>query len=457
MTSNGKKIKADFTEGSIIVSILKMGLPSMFGFLSQNIYALVDTYWVSKLPEEEAAVAALTFFSTILWMFFSFNQLVGPGSVAIISRRYGEKKYDLVEKAIKETLFLKLFFGFLFGIIGYFTVDEMLFIMGARDMAFTLGVGYGKIMFLGMGIMYATYSIFTAMRGIAHPQMAMILMIGSNILNMILDPLFIFGYFGLPAMGVEGAAYASVISYSLTFIIGMYLFHFDYTSVKLKFKSNVKISLDSMWTLLKIGLPAWAGSMSFSAARLIIMPLIATFGTSVVAAYGIGNQITSVGIMILVGIGLGLSSLIGHNIGSGKMERAKKTADQAIYLSVGLMIFFGIVTFIFSGQLIRLFFESEETIRIGSIMLKIFAVGYPFYGIFFMVEEIHMGVGLNMPTMIMNIIHSWILEVIPIYFLTQYFGFSEVAIWWIISGAGAITSLLFYWYYKRGKWLTVKV
>ena len=457
MTSNGKKIKADFTEGSIIVSILKMGLPSMFGFLSQNIYALVDTYWVSKLPEEEAAVAALTFFSTILWMFFSFNQLVGPGSVAIISRRYGEKKYDLVEKAIKETLFLKLFFGFLFGIIGYFTVDEMLFIMGARDMAFTLGVGYGKIMFLGMGIMYPTYSIFTAMRGIAHPQMAMILMIGSNILNMILDPLFIFGYFGLPAMGVEGAAYASVISYSLTFIIGMYLFHFDYTSVKLKFKSNVKISLDSMWTLLKIGLPAWAGSMSFSAARLIIMPLIATFGTSVVAAYGIGNQITSVGIMILVGIGLGLSSLIGHNIGSGKMERAKKTADQAIYLSVGLMIFFGIVTFIFSGQLIRLFFESEETIRIGSIMLKIFAVGYPFYGIFFMVEEIHMGVGLNMPTMIMNIIHSWILEVIPIYFLTQYFGFSEVAIWWIISGAGAITSLLFYWYYKRGKWLTVKV
>ena len=115
MNSTGQKKKADFTEGSIIGSILKMGLPSMFGFLSQNIYALVDTYWVSRLPEEEAAVAALTFFSTILWMFFSFNQLVGPGSVAIISRRYGEKEYELVEKAIKETLFLKLFFGFLFG------------------------------------------------------------------------------------------------------------------------------------------------------------------------------------------------------------------------------------------------------------------------------------------------------------------------------------------------------
>ncbi|MEA1979814.1 MAG: MATE family efflux transporter [candidate division Zixibacteria bacterium] len=457
MNSNGQKKKADFTEGSIIGSILKMGLPSMFGFLSQNIYTLVDTYWVSRLPEEEAAVAALTFFGTILWMFFSFNQLVGPGSVAVISRRYGEKEYELVEKAIKETLFLKLFFGFLFGIIGYFTVDEMLLLMGAKDLAFTLGVEYGKIMFLGMGIMFATYSIFTAMRGVANPQMAMILMIGSNVLNMILDPIFIFGYYSFPAMGVEGAAYASVVSFSLTFIIGMYLFYFDYTSVRLKLKSTVKISLKSMWKLLKIGIPAWAGSMSFSGARLIIMPLIATFGTNVVAAYGIGNQITALGIMILVGIGLGLSSLIGHNIGSGKIERAKKTADQAIYLSVGLMIFFGVISFIFSSQIIKLFFEAEETVRIGTIMLKIFAVGYPFLGMFFMVEEIHMGVGLNTPTMIMNIIHSWIFEVIPIYFLTQYLGYSEVAIWWIITIAGTITSLMFYWYYKRGRWLTVKV
>ena len=105
-----EKKRADYTEGSIIGSIMKMGLPSMFGFLSQNIYSFVDTYWVSRLPEKEAGVAAVTFFATILWFFFSFNQLVGPGSVAIISRRYGEKDYDNAEKAIKETLLLKLVF-----------------------------------------------------------------------------------------------------------------------------------------------------------------------------------------------------------------------------------------------------------------------------------------------------------------------------------------------------------
>ena len=84
------KQRADYTEGSVIASILKMGLPSMFGFLSQSIYTFADTFWVSRLPSNEAGVAAITFFANILWVFFAFNHLVGPGSVAVISRRYGE-------------------------------------------------------------------------------------------------------------------------------------------------------------------------------------------------------------------------------------------------------------------------------------------------------------------------------------------------------------------------------
>ena len=98
--ATNKKAKTDFTEGSVIGSIVKMGLPSMIGFLSGHLYSLADMYWLANLPERETAVAAVTIFSNILWFFFSFNQLVGPGSVAIISRRYGEKEYDRAETAI---------------------------------------------------------------------------------------------------------------------------------------------------------------------------------------------------------------------------------------------------------------------------------------------------------------------------------------------------------------------
>ncbi|MEA3297618.1 MAG: MATE family efflux transporter [candidate division Zixibacteria bacterium] len=457
MNDNKGKNHADYTEGSIFGSILKMGLPSMFGFLSQNIYSLVDTYWVSKLPGEESGVAAITFFATILWMFFSFNNLVGPGSVAIISRRYGEKQYDLAEKAIKETLILKLFIGFLFGIIGYFYVDIMLGFLGAEGAALSEGIAYGRIMFLGMGIMYATYSIYTALRGIANPQMAMILMLASNILNMVLDPLLMFGYWGFPALGIEGAALASVTSYSLTFIVGMFLLYGNYTNVKLHISGKASVAVESMWKIIRIGIPAWLGRLSFSSARLVITPLIAAFGTKVVAAYGVGNQVTHFGIMVLVGIGLGLSSLIGHNVGSGKLERAKKTADQAIWLGVGVMCFFGLVVFVFASQIMGIFFDNPETIGYGVEMLRVFAVGFPFMGAFMMIGEIHLGVGLNSPTMVMDVIHSWVLEVGPILLLTTFLGFDQTAIWWTITFAGTVSSIIFYIYYKRGRWLTVRV
>ncbi len=457
MTEPIEKQRKDYTEGSILTSIMKMGLPSMFGFLSQNIYSLVDTYWVSRLPEKEAGVAAVTFFATILWVFFSFNQLVGPGSVAIISRRYGEKDYDNTEKAIKETLFLKLFFGVLFGVVGYFFVDKMLLLMGAEGQALTEGIAYGQVMFVGMAIMFATYSIYTAMRGVANPHMAMYLMLASNLMNMILDPILMFGYFGLPAMGIRGAAVASVGSYAITLAVGLLFFYGDFTNVKLHLKGKVGMSVASMWKMVRIGVPAWLGDMSFSGARLIITPMIAAFGTNVVAAYGVGNQVSHFGIMVLVGIGLGLSSLIGHNLGGKKFDRAKKTADQAILIGIGIMTFFGVVTFLFAGHIMKMFFDNAETIAYGVTMLKILALCFPFLGVYMMVSEIHMGVGLNSPAMVVNIVHSWGLEVLPILVLTQFLGFNQDAIWWTITGAGVLASMGFYIYYRRGRWLTVEV
>ncbi|UCD63275.1 MAG: MATE family efflux transporter [Candidatus Zixiibacteriota bacterium] len=457
MANVREKPRADYTEGSILGSILKMGLPSMFGFLSHNIYSFVDTYWVSRLPEKEAGVAAVTFFAAILWLFFSFNQLIGPGSVAIISRRYGEKDYDSAEKAIKETLLLKLVCGAVFGLVGFFFIDKMLILMGARGAALAEGIAYGRIMFVGTAVMFATYSIYTAMRGVANPRMAMFLMIASNILNMILDPIFMFGYFGLPAMGIRGAAIASVASYTLTLAVGLYFFYSGRTNVRLYLVSKMRISVASMWKIVKIGVPTWLGEMSFSGARLVITPLIAAFGTKVVAAYGVGNQVTHFGIMVLVGIGLGLSSLIGHNLGRRKYERAKKTADQAVLLGVGITLAFGIVTYVFARPIMLLFFDGPDTLGYGVAMLRIISLSFPFLGVFLMVEEIHLGVGLNTPAMILNIVHSWLLEVVPIYVLTRFFTFDQNAIWWTIAAATILSSLAFYQYYRRGRWLTVKV
>jgi putative MATE family efflux protein len=456
-TNNKERKPADFTEGSIIGSILKMGLPSMLGFLTNNFYHLVDTWWVSRLPGKEAAVAGITFFGVILMLMFSFNQLVGPGSVAVISRRYGEKQYAHAEKAIKETIILKLIFGFLFGFVGYFFARQLLTIVGAEGEALELGVSYGKVMFLAVGVPYATYSIFTALRGVANPKMAMVLMIAGNVLNMMLDPIFMFGYLGFPALGIQGAAVASITALGLTLIAGLVIFYTGRANVRLHLIGEESISWSSMWKIVKIGVPAWINSLSVSASQFVLAPMIAVFGTAVVAAYGIGMQVLGFGLMIVVGIGLGLSSLIGHNVGGGKVVRARKTADQAIVLSLSLMALFGAAIFLLANPIARLFFDDPGTVDHTVTLLRIIAFAFPGYGVFFMVDGIHVGVGLNTPMMVFSMIRAWLFLVIPAYLVVHAFEYNQVSVWWVVVASSLAAAVMVYVYYRRGRWLTIQV
>jgi len=452
-----KKIPRDYTEGPILASILKMGTPSMIGFVAGHIYYMVDMWWLARLPASETAVAAVTIFSNVAWVFFSINQLIGPGSVAIISRRYGEKKYAHAAAAIKETFLLKWLSGLIFGLLGLYFIEDIVYIAGARGEALTLAVGYGQVMFVGLAFSLSTFSVYTAMRGVANPNLAMGIMIGSTILNMALDPLFIFGYLGFPEMGVTGAAVASIISYTLTFLVGVSLFFTGITNVRFKFFGVVPISFDSMKQIIKIGVPSWFSGMSFSGARFVIMPMIAVFGNSVIAAYGIGMQVTAIGMAILVGIGLGLAALIGHNLGSGKRERAKSTANQALLFDVGVIGSLSILIFIFAEQIMGIYFDNPETIGYGVELLRILAISFPFIGIFLTLENIYVGVGMNTPAMVVSVGHSWLLQIPAIFVLTKLLNFDQTGVWWAMTVTISISSSAFYLYFRRGQWLNVKV
>lgn len=457
MTESVEKKRVDHTEGSIIQSILKMGMPSMIGFLASHIYYLVDMWWLAHLPQKETAVAAVTIFSNIAWVFFSFNGLVGPGSVAVISRRYGEKNYDATETAIKETFILKWSLGMALGLAGYFLVDRLVYMAGARGETIALSAEYGKIIFLSMGFSLSTYSVYTALRGIANPNMAMALMLGSTLLNAILDPIFIFGFLFIPGLGVVGAAVASAVSYTITFLTGLAIFFTDVTNIKLHLKSKVAMSISSMYKIVKIGVPHWIGEMSYSGSRLVVMPMVAVFGNSVVAAYGVGMQLSAIGFSILVGIGLGLASLIGHNIGADKKERALKTANQALVLAAGIMIALGLILFALAKSILSLYFDNPDTVAYGISLLRIFAFSFPFIGAYIMIEQIYAGVGMNTPAMIINTGNAWLLQIPAIYILTQMLNFNQNAVWWSFTVSSVISVAVFYWYYKRGQWLHVRI
>ena len=209
--------------------------------------------------------------------------------------------------------------------------------------------------------------------------------------------------------------------------------------------------------MVKIGIPSAVGTLSFSMGRLIVMPMITMFGVNVVAAYGVGMRVSNIGATLMVGIGLGLSALIGHNLGASKQERARRTANQAIALGIGIMSMMALLTFVFARPITGLFFQEPDILAHGTAVLRIISLGLPFLGLYMMIENVYTGVGENRPTMVLNIIHSWVLEIPAVYMTTQVLGLSQNAVWWSLSVALAFSSLLYYSYYRRGRWLHVKV
>jgi putative MATE family efflux protein len=441
----------DHTEGSVIGSIFRMGFPSMIGFAALNIYDIVDMFWVAKLGAEP--VAAITIFSAFYWVVTAANQIAGTGSLAVISRRYGEKDYQQTERAIKDTILLKWMLAVFFGLIGFFLIDKILVLLGARGEVLDLGIKYGKVQFLGLGFVFSTFTIYTALRGIGNPSMAMGLMLGSTTLNLILDPFLIFGWWIFPELGVVGAAVASVISFTIAFLTGLLVFFSGKCNVTLHLKSQVSLKTKSILKIIRIGLPTGINDISFSFARLVIMPLVAVFGTEVVAIYGVGMRISSLGIMIIVGLGLGLSALIGQNLGARKLDRAQKTADQASLLAVGIMTFFGLINFVFAPFIVKIFFQAPNMVSLGATLLRIQAIGFPLLGLYITLEMIFAGAGDNVPPMIIGIIYSWVLEIPLILVFTRIFGFNQNGVWWAIVLATFVGSSLFYYWYRKGKWI----
>jgi putative MATE family efflux protein len=441
----------DHTEGSVIGSILRMGLPSMIGFLSGTVYDLADMFWLARLGAPE--VAAVTIFGTFYWVLSSSNQIVGTGSVSVISRRYGEKSYDQAEAAIKETLALKLGFGLLFGLVGFVMAEVGMRLLGGQDNVVTLGVRYGQILMVGMPVSMASYTVYTSLRGVGDPNKAMAIMLAGTGLNIVLDPLFIFGWLGFPAMGIRGAAVASVIAYTTTFALGMVIFYGGFSNVRLHVIGKVPIGMSRMWQILKIGLPAGVNSISFSLSRSVIMALVAVFGTNVVAAYGVGNRIAHIGVMVVVGMGLGTASLIGHNLGAGKKDRAWKTSNQAISLAAVMMIVFGAVTAVFAPNIVRFFFQDAVLVDLGVTLLRIQALTFPLFAIVIMMEEAFTGAGDTLPPMITGIVTAWGLEIPMILMMTKVFHMNQNGVWWAIVIANSLGTIFIWKWYQRGKWL----
>ena len=431
-------------------NVLYMGIPSMIGFTAMTVYALTDMFWVARLGT--AQVASITLFGSFLWVLSSINSLVGSGSVAVISRRFGERDFGGAACAIEQTLIMKVAVAIPMSIIGYFTVPHILNFMTGDTEVVLYGTTYGRILLLGLPFMFSSYSVYTALRGMGEAPKAMYIMLFSTVLNMSLDPLFIFGF----DMGVGGAATATVVSAVCGVAVGIYVLRSPQRAARIGEK-GLRIDLRTIKRILQIGFPPFIESIARSMAHWVFAVFVAVFGTLIVASYGICMRIVEFGIVFAVGLELGASAIVGQNLGAGKPDRAEASARNAALLALAISVALSIIEMVLAEEIMLLFGKSEEVRLVGAHVLRYFAVAQPLIATSIALSCAFYGSGKTWPPTIGELLATWVFQIPVAALLIYVLGHGSDSMWTVVILSKALYFCMLIFWFRRGTWKEEKV
>ena len=448
------------TRADIRNRIWQLSYPAMVSMLLQTVYDLVDMAWVGQISKQ--AIAAVTIFSTIFWLFLFFNELIGASSVSMISQNYGKGDKEMTRLVSEQTMSFKVFMGFISGVLLYFTINSLLNFYLKNPSTVKLAMDYGYIRIFFLPAMYASYSVNTIFRCQGDPKTPMKIMIFSTILNIILDPILMFEtipFTNIPGfnMGVKGAGVATVISVMFSLIYGLSILlsgkNEIYVSLKGLFKLNWNIDLD----LLKIGLPNALKQFAGGLFMAIMVKFVSHYGDSVITAVGIIAKLQTFIYMPVNGLMMGGSIVVGHFLGRREIENAETSASIASRINFLIMAFFSILFAIFPQYLFSIFNKDPEIIQMGKELVPIVTLTIPLTGYAFGQSIVFMGSGYTKPYLVGSLVSQWLLQLPFVAICVYVLKLSYRSIAFSFPLADIVYFVIILIFFKSGKWKTMDV
>lgn len=445
----------DFTKGPILKSLLGLAGPIVLTNLFHTAYQLVDTFWVGRLGADAVAAVSLSF--PIVFLLITLGGGFSLAGTILVAQYRGKKDAEQVNIVASQTVSMMIVISIIISIIGYFLAGPIMKLMGASATVLPLATSYLQVSCLGILFMFTFFVFQSLMRGVGEVKMPLQIVASTVLLNLVLDPLFILGWGPVPAYGVSGAAVATIFTQGLASVAGLYILFKGKHAVKItlaKFKPNLAL-IKQMFLL---GLPA-SIEQSMKALGLSIMSfLVATFGTPVVAAYGIGIRMLSFVIIPAFGLSMATSTLVGQNIGASKVDRAEKIAQKSIQIGFLVLISLGVLFFIFAPLLAETFVPGEaEVITGATTFIRFLSFSFPFLGTTLVLNGVFQGAGNTRITMIFSLVSLWVLEFPLTYILSKHTGLNQTGIWLAVPIANFISAAIAFTYFKLGRWKHIKL
>lgn len=445
--------KEQILNGPIIKTLFLLGWPIMVSSLLSTAYTLADTFWLGRLEESKYAVAALQISWPIIFLLISIAFGFGAAGVALVSQYTGAKKHEEANRSAGQVLSISLLFGLSMAVIGFFLSPFIVHSMGLEKEVSYFSILYIRIIFLGLPFMFGSFTFGFIMRAYGDTVTPMIVDGIAVILNIILDPILIFGMFGFPRMGVLGAGLATILTQSLATIIALYLLFKGKVGIKLKL-SYLKPEKEKIKKIFRIGIPASIGNSGTAFGFLILMYVLARLpdSTVVLAAYGVGDRIINLVFISINGLAVGISTILGQSLGAGNIERAEEAAKKGMFAMFSILIACSVFLVLFRSEAIGFFINDSEVVNEGANFIKCIIIGIPFFGIFAAITASFQGSGHNVPTMILDLSRLWALRIPLAYLLGIYFGMNSTGVWIGMALSNIVGTVIALIFFETGIW-----
>ncbi len=454
----GQAIKGEeqnFTEGSINRAIFFLSIPMILEMAMESLFAVVDIFFVSRLNDSNA-VAAVGLTESCLALVYSIAMGLGMGATAMVARRVGEKDPSGAGTAAVQSIYIGLAASLLISFVGIFFYKDLLILMGGSAQVIQAGSGYTRWMLVGNFSIMFLFIINAIFRGAGNPAIAMRSLWLGNIFNMVLDPIFIFGFGPIPSLGVEGAAIATNIGRSVGVLYQLYHLAGGKSVIKIHMQT-LRVEWDIIIKLLKLSIGGIGQFLISSASWVFLTRIIATFGSSAVAGYTIAIRVIIFTILPSWGLANAAATLVGQNLGAKQPERAEKSVWIAGKMN---MIFLGCVSLFFffiSEPIMRFFTDQAEVVANGTLCLQVVAFGYILYGYGMVVTQSFNGAGDTRTPTILNLIGFWGFQIPVAYTLAILLKLGPLGVFLAIAIAESVMAVVGILIFRKGKWKNIKI
>jgi len=456
--------ESNITDGSLARPLFTLAWPIVVTQLLQVAYNIADTLWLGRTAEPAAAVGALSLAFPLIFLLLSVGGGFTVAGSTLVAQYTGAGGEESAGKAAGQTLAFVTLLAVALGALGYLTTDAMLALLPADPetaaSVIPLAADYMSVFFLGTPFLFGFFVFSALLRGYGNTRTPMRVMLVTVVLNVALDPVFIFGWdlgpVAIPALGVEGAALATLVSRVVATAIGTYvLFGLDAgPDVRL---GHLRLELDWVREIVDIGAPSALKQSTSALAMITLTAMVATFGPPVVAAYGLGNRLISLVFLPAMGLGRATNTMVGQNLGAAKPERAERAVRLAAGVGATVMGAVAVVALVFAEPIVGAFISASTadgaaTVTNGVEYLRTRTVEFAFIGVLQVVLGAYRGAGNTKTALAFSLVALWVGRVPTVYGLTFVLDFGATGIWIGMALGNIVGAVAAVAWFTRGTW-----